>query len=123
VQDKPKANLSAEEKPIRRSARQIRFVAIMHLVLAIALLLMIPELPFPNAVIISLSIINAILALGLIHFTLWSYRIAVTIYFLVGIVFTISVQIPLVLIILLFLYLVGNKNAKAIFERRLPELP
>jgi len=96
-------------------------VAMLHLLLAGILILMLPELPNPVAIVI-LSIINLILAIGLIRFTFGGYRTAVTVYFLVGIVFTITVQIPMIFVALLLLYFVGNGTAKAIFERRASEL-
>ena len=120
-QEKTKAELTPVQKRIRRAARQIRRVAMLHLLLAGILILMLPELPNPVAIVI-LSIINLILAIGLIRFTYGGYRTADKVYFLVGIVFTITVQIPMIFVALLLLYFVGNGTAKAIFERRASEL-
>ena len=43
------------------------------------------------------------------------------VYFALGIVNTITVNLLAIPVALLLLYVVGNSNAKAIFERRLPE--
>jgi hypothetical protein len=82
---------------------------------------MLPEFHEPTALLV-LTAINAILAIGLIRFAFWAYRLAIAVYFLLGIVFIISVAIPWALVVLLLLYLVGNGTAKAIFERRAHEL-
>lgn len=67
-----------------------------------------------------LVVINATLAIGLSRYSLWAYRLAVTFYFLIGIVNVISVNLGGILVALIALYLVGNATAKALFERRLP---
>jgi hypothetical protein len=120
-QDTPKAELSDVQKHVRRAARHIRQVAMLHLLLTGILILMLPELAKPVAIVV-LALINCLIAIGLIRFAFWGYRLAVTVYFLVGIVFTIKVFIPGILFALLLLYFVGNGTAKAIFERRAGEL-
>ncbi len=92
----------------------------VHLALGGLGILMLPELPKP-AVVVLLALLNLLLAVGLIRYAFWSYRLAVACYFLLGIVNTISVNLPGILAALALLYLVGNGTAKAIFERRAAE--
>jgi len=120
-QDTPWRDLSSRQRHVRRAARNIRTVAMLHLLGAALGILMLPEFHEPTALLV-LTAINAILAIGLIRFAFWAYRLAIAVYFLLGIVFIISVAIPWALVVLLLLYLVGNGTAKAIFERRAHEL-
>jgi hypothetical protein len=123
--DKNPAALSSAERKVRFHARAIRRVAMLHLIGAgIALLLM---SCFPGKIpLLILAGINAGLAIGLSRFSLWAYKGATILYFLMGIVGVISIQKGAVYLgwiatALLALYLVGNGTAKAIFDRRLPE--
>ena len=67
------------------------------------------------------AIINLVLAIGLIRYDYRAYKAAVVFYFTLGIVNTITVNLLAIPVALLLLYIVGNSNAKAIFERRLPD--
>jgi len=67
------------------------------------------------------AIVHFALAIGLIRYDYRAYKVAVVIYFALGIVNTITVNLLAIPVALLLLYVVGNRNAKAIFERRLPE--
>ena len=119
-QDKTKGGLTPEEKKIRRHARAIRIVAMLHLIGA-GLGILIPfYYPVPIAAVTVLVLISLVLAAGLSRYALWAYKMATVYYFLIGMVNVISVDIPGVLMILILLYAVGNGTAKAIFERRLP---
>ena len=118
-------NLSHTEKRVWLHARGIRIVAMTHLISAIMILLMMNEFKVPLAIAI-FALINLFLAFGLIRFSLIAYKVATTYYFLIGMVNVISIQHgigPLagIALALLALYLVGNRTAKAIFERRVPE--
>jgi hypothetical protein len=119
-------DLSPDEKSARFHARTIRLVAMIHLILAGAALVGMSCLPekFP---LLILAVINAGIAVGLSRYSLWAYKGATVYYFLIGMVNVISIQhggvhVLGILLALIALYLVGNKTAKAIFERRLPEM-
>lgn len=125
----PEANfaaLSLKEKKVRRHARSIRAVAVFHLIAAgmgIILMYCFPA-PVPMAIVV---LINALLAFGLARYSLFAYKAATVYYFLIGMVNVISIQrgavhLGGIALALLGLYLVGNGTAKAIFERRLPEM-
>ena len=119
-QDKPRKDLTGREKRIRTAARNIRFVAMLHLTGAGLCILMLPELE-RRAALAAFAVINFALAIGLIRYAYLAYKAAVVCYFALGIVNIISVNLLAVPLILLLLYVVGNATAKAIFERRLPE--
>ncbi len=131
-QDKKKNALSPAEAKVRRSARNIRGVAQFHLVLSMvgmgSLLIARAWEQLPDPFVVQMSIlvfcycILMITAFGLVQYRYWAYKISTTFYFLIGIVFTISVQIPGILIILTLLYLIGNGTAKALFERRADDM-
>lgn len=126
--NKKKKDLSQKEKKVRKAARGIRGVVLFHLALFVtgvtALLTAkaggeTPEhFAVQMTILLSSYTILLITAFGLARYAYWAYKVTTTFYFLIGIMFTISVQIPGVLIILLLLYLIGNGTAKAIFERR-----
>ncbi len=119
-QTKARRDLTETEKRIRRAARNIRFVAMLHLLIAGIVIMMMPE--FNGRFSIALiAIINLILAIGLIRFDYRAYKFAVVCYFGYGMVSVIAVQLVQLPLVLLLLYIIGNKTAKAIFERRLPE--
>jgi hypothetical protein len=127
AQEKTYRDLSSAEKQVRHHARGIRVVAMVHLVLAAMGILMMPEFPAPAA-IAALSVVNFLLAYGLVRYSLLAYKAATVYYFLLGMVNVISIQHGMVhlggiAMALVALYLVGNAHAKAIFERRLPDLP
>jgi len=131
-QDKKKRALSPDEKRVRHFARCILGVAAIHVVgLALCLYVLLVHNPaaaasgefvFAPAILITLSLLNLVLAYGLGHYAFWAYKVATVYYFLLGIVNVVSVQILGILIVLTLLYFVGNGTAKAIFERRLPEI-
>ncbi|MBN2163543.1 MAG: hypothetical protein JXR25_11575 [Pontiellaceae bacterium] len=116
----PKKDLSTEEKRVRRAARGIRISAMLHLVIAALTLIALPYALSHRTALIILAVINLALAAGLIRFSLSAYRLAVTCYFGIGMVNIITVNLPGLPLILVLLYLVGNRYAKALFERRLP---
>jgi hypothetical protein len=118
-------NLTHTEKRVWLHVRGIRVVAMCHLIGAIMGILMMPGFAVPFAIVM-FSIINLLLAYGLIRYSLLAYKLATAYYFLVGMVMVISIQQgigPLlgILLALTALYLVGNRTAKAVFERRVPE--
>lgn len=119
-QTRQRKDLTDEEKRIRRAARNIRFVAMLHLILAGILIMAMPELENRGA-IAAIAMINLILAIGLIRFDYRAYKLAAVCYFGYGMVNVITVQLMQIPLVLLLLYVIGNKTAKAIFERRLPE--
>lgn len=126
--NKKKSELSTLEAKTRRAARSIRGVALLHLILSIAgvgsLLVaraweQIPEhFMVQIAILLSCYSILMITAFGLSQYRYWAYKTATAFYFLMGIMFTISIQIPGILIVLMLLYFIGNGHAKALFERR-----
>ena len=127
VPDKPKADLSPAERKVRFHARGIRLAAMFHLVGAGAGLIIAPFFPAPLAMAV-LVCVNLLLAFGLARYSLIAYKAATVYYFLIGMVNVISIQHGVIhlggiAMALLGLYLVGNGTAKAVFERRLPELP
>ena len=119
-QDKARKDLTKKEKRIRRAARNIRFVAMLHLIGGGICIMILPEVGMQVA-LAAFAIINLALAIGLIRYDYRAYKIAVVIYFALGIVNTITVNLFAIPVALLLLYVVGNRNAKAIFERQLPE--
>jgi hypothetical protein len=126
AQDKALKSLSPAERKVRLHAHGIRLVAMVHLIVAAMAILMMPEFPKPAAIAV-LAVINGWLAYGLIRFSLIAYRAAVVFYFFLGMVNVISIQQGAIhfggiALALIALYLVGNRTAKAIFERQCPEL-
>jgi hypothetical protein len=118
-------DLTHNEKRVWFHARGIRAVAMCHLTAAAMGILMMPEFAVPLAIAM-FAIINVLLAYGLIRFSLLAYKLATAYYFLIGMVMVISIQQgvgPLIGIglSLAALYFVGNRTAKAVFERRVPE--
>lgn len=127
VPDKRGGELSSDEKTIRFHAFGIRLAAMCHLIGAGAGLIMMPWFPSPLPMAI-LAGVNILIAFVLARYSLLAYKCATAYYFLIGMVNVISIQHGAVHLggiglALLALYLVGNKTSKAIFERRLPELP
>ena len=119
-QDKLRKDLTKREKRIRGAARTIRFVAMLHLIGGGLCIMILPEVRMQVA-LAAFAIINLALAIGLIRYDYRAYKVAVVFYFALGIVNTITVNLFAIPFILLLLYVVGNRNSKAIFERRLPE--
>jgi len=117
-QDKRKGALTPDEKNARYHARIIRGVAMLHLVGVGAGLIAFLCYPFPIAATLILAVINLTLAIGLSRYAYWAYKMATVYYFLIGMVYIVSVSLPGILLILILLYCVGNSTAKAIFERR-----
>ncbi len=132
VPNKKKADLSPAEKKVRYAARCILGVSVLHLiglVLCFYILFVVNpaaraggKLVFSPPIISTLAAFNLILAIGLSRYAFWAYKMATAYYFLLGIVNVISVQIPGILLVLILLYFVGNRTAKAIFERQGPQL-
>ena len=119
-QEKVLAELSPPQKCIRRAARHIRLVAILHVLGGIIGIMMLPEFA-EWWLITALIAISSILAVGLIRFSFWAYRGAIVIYFVLGMVNIVTVNVVGIAVMLLLLYLVGNGAAKAVFERRARE--
>ncbi len=123
-QDKKREALTSDEKKIRFHARGIRLLAMLHLIGAAMAILMMPEFSTPAAIAI-LAVVNASLAYSLVRFSLLAYKAATAYYFLIGMVNVISIQhgaehLGGIALALIALYLVGNRTAKAIFDRSLP---
>lgn len=119
-QDKPGKALTPVEKRIRRAARNIRFVAMLHLIGAGIGIMRLPEAQIQIAAAV-FSILNFILAIGLIRYDYRAYKLAVVCYFAFGIVSVITIFLWAIPLVLLLLYVIGNRTARDIFERRLPE--
>ena len=119
-QDKLRKDLTKREKRMRIAARMIRCAAMLHLIGGGLCIMILPEVRMQVALAV-FAIINLALAIGLIRYDYRAYKVAVVIYFALGIVNTITVNLLAIPVALLLLYIVGNSNAKAIFERRLPE--
>jgi len=119
-QDKLRKDLTLREKRIRGAARSIRLVAMLHLIGGGICIMILPEVGMQVA-LAAFAIVNFVLAIGLIRYDYRAYKAAVVFYFALGIVNTITVNLFAIPVALLLLYIVGNSNAKAIFERRLPE--
>lgn len=124
-QEKGYRDLTQNEKRTRRAARHIRLLAMLHLVFAGILFMRMGETEHRLAMAV-IAIINLVLAVGLIRYDFRAYRIAVVCYFGFGIVNVISIQhgsvhLGGIALALIVIYIVGNRMAKAIFERRLPE--
>ncbi len=117
--DKAVRELSPVERRVRLHARAIRVLAMAHLVGAAYLLMLLPVFPSPAALAV-LAAINAALAFGLASYSFWFYRAATVVYFLAGMVNVVSVNLLEIFLVLVALYVVGNRNAKALFERRGP---
>ena len=132
-QNRKRAELSPGEKKVRFHARCILGVAGFHLAgIALCLYILLILNPaaaktggfvFAPALLASLAILNLILAYGLSRYAFWAYRVAVALYFLLGIAQVVSVQIPGILLVLTLLYFIGNATAKSLFERRGPNAP
>jgi len=119
---KPSKDLTPDEKKTRFYAHGIRIVAMAHIFAAAIVLFQMPEFS-SRAVVALLVIVNFVLAYGLMRFSFIAYRAAVVYYFMFGMVNVVSIQrgpqhLAGLLICLLGLYLIGNRNSKAIFERR-----
>ena len=119
---KNRRDLTKAEKKARFHAHGIRMVAMAHIFFAGVILFQMPELPSP-ALVGLLVVINFALAYGLLRYSFFAYRAATVYYFMIGMVNTVSIQrgpehLGGLLLCLLGLYLVGNRNSKAIFERR-----
>lgn len=119
-QDKLRKDLTKREHRTRRAARKIRCVAMLHLIGGGICIMILPEVGMQVA-LAAFAIINLVLAIGLIRYDYRAYKTAVVFYFTLGIVNTITVNLVAIPVILLLLYIVGNRHSKAIFERRLPE--
>lgn len=114
-----KIHLSPDDRKVRRYARCVRVIAMLHLVgaaFAVMVATVIPGLTAAGGV---LALINLMLAFGLSAYAYWAYTLSVVYYFLIGMVNIVSVNIPGILLILILLYAVGNGTSKSLFERRL----
>lgn len=124
AQNKKMKELSTAERKVRFHAAGIRLIAIAHLIGCVMAILVMPEFKSPAPMAI-FALLNAVLAYGLLRFSLLAYKAATAFYFFIGIVGVISIQkgaiyIAWILLSLISLYLVGNGRSKALFERRLP---
>jgi hypothetical protein len=117
--EKRRRDLSPAEREIRMRARVIRGIAMLHLAGGSLALLLIPCLPVHPAAGLILAAINLFLAFGLSRYAFRAHQAATVYYFLVGMVNIISVNLPGILLILILLYGIGNRRAKALFERSL----
>ena len=123
--EKKGTELSPEEKKVRFHAHGIRLVAMFHLIGAALAVLVMPEFD-ANFAIALLTVVNTLLAYGLVRYSLLAYKAATTFYFFMGMVGVISIQkgaiyIGWIALALIALYLIGNGTSKALFERNLPE--
>ncbi len=118
-QHKARKDLTQREKGVRRAARNIRFVAMLHLIGAGICIMVLPEIEHRFA-LATFAIINFILAIGLIRYDRRAYKLAVVCYFALGIVNVITMNLMALPVVLLLIYVVGNKTAKAIFDRLHP---
>jgi len=120
---KPASELSPQDIKVRRHLHAILFLAILHLIGAVAGFITFIRMPGSSLgrTSLILGLISALLFYGLSRYSLWAYRIAAVVYFGMGMVNLITINLGGILISLIALYLIGNGTAKAIFERRLPE--
>ncbi len=119
-QDKDRKELTPREKQVRRAALNIHFAAMLHLIGAGIFTMALPDFEHRFALAL-IVIINFIIGIGLLRYDYRAYKIAVIFYFGIGMVNIIAVNLLALPLVLLLLYVVGNKTAKAIFERRFPD--
>lgn len=125
-QKKECRDLTDVEQRIRHAARHIRVLAMLHLIFAALVILALYEFAKPF-VIVGLAVLNIALAYGLVRFSYIAYKAAIVCYFFFGIVNVISIQhggvhLGGIAFALIALYIVGNRTAKSIFERKCPGL-
>ncbi len=133
-QDKPKKELTNAEKRIRYAARGIRSASLLHIIGGVVLLCMLPmwlspvlkhgltnemhPLLFTGIIVYTFAMAVAllVLAVGLRKYAKWAYYMAAVTY---GIIFVMNLLNPNIglLIVVLCAYYIGNKNARAIFNR------
>jgi len=131
-QAKSKKDLSKEQKRIRYAAIGIRSVAVLHLLGGVILLVILPSLllryasqgTYSASLILAVvysfivGIVFLVLAFGLWKYAKWGYYAAAATYGIILFMNLISPNIGL-LVVILSAYCIGNRNARAIFNRSL----
>jgi hypothetical protein len=124
---KPFGTRTKREQRIRFHFHAVRVVAFIHLLIAIGIPIYMSGY-LPIFAIGLFVIINLMIAILLHRFSLWGYRIAVTYYFLFGMVSTLTIQrgsgeqLIGIMLALIALYLIGNQTAKALFTRSIDSI-
>ena len=120
--DKKFSELTQKERRIRFHFHAVRFVALIHLLIAIGIPIYMQGY-LPVLALIMFVIINLSIAYLIHGFSLLGYRIAVVYYFLFGMVSTLTIQrgngeqLIGIILALLALYLIGNQISKSMFDR------
>ena len=119
---KPAGAWTKRERRIRFHFHAVRVVASIHLLIAMGIPIYMSGY-LPLLAISLFVIINILIAILLHRFSLLGYRLAVTYYFLFGMVSTLTIQrgsgeqLLGIMLALIALYLIGNQTAKALFTR------
>ena len=120
--DKKFSERTQKERRIRFHFHAVRFVALIHLLIAIGIPIYMQSY-LPMLALIMFVIINLSIAYLIHGFSLLGYRIAVVYYFLFGMVSTLTIQrgngeqLIGIILALLALYLIGNQISKSMFDR------
>ena len=120
--DKKFSERTQKERRIRFHFHAVRFVALIHLLIAIGIPIYMQGY-LPMLALIMFVIINLSIAYLIHGFSLLGYRIAVVYYFLFGMVSTLTIQrgngeqLIGIILALLALYLIGNQISKSMFDR------
>ena len=120
--DKKFSERTPKERRIRFHFHAVRFVALIHLLIAIGIPIYMQGY-LPMLALIMFVIINLSIAYLIHGFSLLGYRIAVVYYFLFGMVSTLTIQrgngeqLIGIILALLALYLIGNQISKSMFDR------
>ena len=120
--NKPAGTWTKRERRIRFHFHAVRVVASIHLLIAMGIPIYMSGY-LPLLAISLFVIINLLIAILLHRFSLLGYRLAVTYYFLFGMVSTLTIQrgsgeqLLGIMLALIALYLIGNQTAKALFTR------
>ena len=120
--DKKFSDRTQKERRIRFHFHAVRFVALIHLLIAIGIPIYMQGY-LPLLALIMFVIINLSIAYLIHGFSLLGYRIAVVYYFLFGMVSTLTIQrgngeqLIGIILALLALYLFGNQISKSMFDR------
>jgi hypothetical protein len=120
--DKKFSERTQKERRIRFHFHAVRFVALIHLLIAIGIPIYMQGY-LPLLALIMFVIINLSIAYLIHGFSLLGYRIAVVYYFLFGMVSTLTIQrgngeqLIGIILALLALYLIGNQISKSMFDR------
>ena len=120
--DKKFSERTQKERRIRFHFHAVRFIALIHLLIAIGIPIYMQGY-LPMLALIMFVIINLSIAYLIHGFSLLGYRIAVVYYFLFGMVSTLTIQrgngeqLIGIILALLALYLIGNQISKSMFDR------